>query len=95
MPSSIGFSSMTVHSLRNNFGVFYTFTRCYIRALHSLRNDFRAFSPLLGVWIELCIPLGTTLGLFRLSLVTLDGVISDLLQIIEGCSFLMFLATEM
>jgi hypothetical protein len=53
------------------------------------------FIPLLGVFIEICIPLEMASELLRLYFVTLDGVTSDLLQSVEGYTFLMFLATEM
>jgi hypothetical protein len=34
--------------------------------LHPLRNDFGAYTPLLGVSFELCIPLGMTSELIHL-----------------------------
>jgi hypothetical protein len=57
---------MNLRSLKNDFGVLDTFTWCFHEALHPLMNDFRSFTPLLGVFIELCIPLGTTSELLHL-----------------------------
>jgi hypothetical protein len=39
---------------------------CCSMTLHPLRNDIRAFTPLVGVSFELCIPLGMTLELLHL-----------------------------
>jgi hypothetical protein len=40
--------SITLHSLRNDFGAFSPLLGDKTLALHSLRNNFRAFSPLLS-----------------------------------------------
>ena len=60
------FCIMTLHSLGNDFGVLVTFTMCFIWVLHPFRNDFEAFTPLLGVFIEQCLPLGTALELLHI-----------------------------